>query len=153
MIYRIWVWAGALLPSLVLKMTRHRSRADETEAQIAARELSRGRTKESLAWDLVTTHDVELKHVTRRLDLQDAAVQGIMQSLSEIKMQQTVSATKETQILNRLDSIVDEKKLEKATVKDETRWSSAKRNDLIRNLIAFAMLLITLTTIVLSRCN
>lgn len=134
-------------------MTRARSRADQTDAQIAAMELARGRTKESLAWDLVNTHDVELKHVNRRVEGLETTTHQIAVTLGEIKTHQQTAQHTEAQILKRLDSIVDAGKETAKEAKGDSRWHAGRKTEWLRNLIAFGCLVVAILATALDKCN
>ena len=138
-------------------MTRARSRADQTEAQIAAAELSRGRTKESLAWDLVNQHDTEISHINRRLGALEASTRMVAADLTDIKSRQMLTEHQEREVIARLNAIVDAAKEaakeHQADKKALAALAQTKRSDMVKNLIALGGMAVAILATVLRSCD
>lgn len=130
-------------------MSRARSHAEREAASHAVQELARGRSKESMAWDLVHRHDNELGHVNRRigdLEISNASVREQLQGIRDGQREADVVAQ---QILTKIAHAEKVQTEQASTAEEMARYRRSLRNDWIRNLIALASLLLGLVATLL----
>jgi len=134
-------------------MSRAKSHAEREAAAHAVQELSRGRSKESMAWDLVHRHDNEIGHVNRRLETLEAGTGAIHTSLQQIRDELRDADALAQATSDKVEHIEEMQAAQAATEADQIKYKRMLRNDLFRNLVALASLCTALAAMFLKSCN
>lgn len=116
-------------------------------------ELSRGRSRESLGWDLVQRHDNEIGHVNRRIEMLEIGTGEIHKSLRSISEELREASGLAQLTSDKIEHIETLQEAQAASVADQARYRRTLRNDLFRNLVALASLATALAAMFLKSCN
>lgn len=133
-------------------MSRAKSHAEREAASHAVQELARGRSKESMAWDLVHRHDNEIGHVNRRIETLEAGNGEIRSSLQEIRDELREADALAQATSDKVEHIETMQAKQATTTAEQERYRRSLRNDLFRNLVALASLLTALAAMFSKNC-
>lgn len=134
-------------------MSRAKSHAEREAAAHAVQELSRGRSRESLGWDLVQRHDNEIGHVNRRLETLEAGTGAINANLQKIRDELREADALAQATSDKVEHIEEMQAAQATTEAEQARYRRTLRNDLFRNLVALASLCTALAAMFLKSCN